>query len=175
MRLLLLPLALFACAALYVTTSPIPDVQSQALFDDAIEWSKKEGLETAGCFDLIVVGKASVVAFATEKVHWRRPMRVQFACNIGQGIWHTHWLPESDSTVGCNLLRAEDRATMGPHHPLGVVICGKGRDSVRYYTWDTTMARIRKVKPITHKNVRMSCTNEPPASLQRGHVDCTTP
>lgn len=179
---LLWPLALLACASLQQTT-PVADVRSQLLFDEAITWSREAQLETAGCFDVYTLGRTTVVANAVERVFWRRAHATNFACNRGQGIWHTHWLPESDSTVGCNLERAYDRGTLGPHHPVGVVICGVGRDSLRLYAWDTTMARAMRgarkrgaqVAPPLTDTLPKTCDTEPVASRVRGRLTCTPP
>jgi hypothetical protein len=178
-RVLLVGLvALLVSAASYgqaPTLTPIPDTRAQALFDDAIRWSRATGLETGGCFSILRVwGTATLVVHdATEAVYYRRPLKVAIRCEHYQGVWHTHWLPESDSTVGCNVSRAADLYLIGPRHPFGLTVCGVGRDSVIPFTYDPTHQP--PPSPPEPGDTLYRCKDEPVASLRRGKYTCLRP
>lgn len=166
-------------------TIVLADDQSQALFDSALVWSRIHGLETGGCFRIFAVsGNKVIVSDAVERVVWRRADRVMLGCTEGQGIWHTHWLPEGATSVGCNVSRAMDLILIGPNRSLGLVVCGLGRDSVIPYNYSAkadsnykaSVARdpeIRAGEDSLRKEIEgFRCENEPEESLKRPSVYC---
>lgn len=175
--------ALVACGAFAGTGYSAPavdgdgeivliDKQSMALFTDAIHWSRQYGLETGGCFQVFSqTGKYIIIDDAVETVRWRRPLRVLLNCHPEDGIWHTHWLAESDTVVGCNVGRSQDLWLIGPYHPFGLVICGVGKDSVIPYTYDATNKPGENMSPEALAKQKADtlyrCVDEPPASLFR--------
>jgi hypothetical protein len=178
---LLFAIAVIACGAMTVgpsfTTFPLTDTPSQKLFDDAERWSRREHLETGGCFSIFAAGQHPVITDATESVKWRRPMKVQLNCAPTDGIWHTHWLAESDSSVGCNVGNSRDLWLIGPSHPLGIVVCGIGRDSAITYTYDPSGQPATATDSFTLIRMQADsfyrCVDEPPVSLRRPRHACS--
>lgn len=191
MNFAILVAILVACATLppdLIVTDPqiVADKESQALFDDAIRWSRLHGLETGGCFKVWkVIGNNVIVTDAVESVNWRRAHVVQLRCGRRDGIWHTHWSPEDSSRVGCNVQqRAKDVFLIGPESILGLVVCGVGRDSLIPFHYDAVADSLNqqhlKQNPEYAKAEERArkeyetyrCANEPHESLKRSGIKC---
>ena len=185
-----LVLVLLSCAAL-VPMNQTPKIyvfyenSSQALFDDAIKWSRANKLETGGCFDVFQISGNKVLVFdAVESVHWRREVAVQLDCGDTQGLWHTHWMPADGNVVGCNVNDAMDRITVSKKRRMNVVICGVGRDSVIPYVYDeeadSTLTRYLRDNPgvllarvaEALADTNYKCKDESAVSLARPTINC---
>lgn len=163
----------------------LPDGTSQALFNDALRWSRENHLETGGCFSVYrVVGDKIIVTDAIEKVYWRREDKVLLQCAPRDGIWHTHWKPEDKATVGCNVKRAADLYLINEQSVLGLIICGIGRDSIKPYDYDEQAdstheeylrqnpAAVQQERRDALEEMTYTCANEPPASRRRPTINC---
>lgn len=180
--------AVLACASAAQWEGRMSTKASQELFDDAIRWSRANKLETGGCFSAWVEtspdGTRALVLNARESVSWRRPHLVGLVCGFGDGIWHTHWSPESDSTAGCNMARAADLHLIGPNAALGIVVCGVGVDSVIAYHYsvraDSVHQAARAADPAAARRadidvearLRWTCADESAASKARAGLVC---
>lgn len=166
-------------------TTLLADNKTQAVFDDAWDWSVKHRLETGGCFTVFdVVGTLIVVFDAVERVTWRREDRVQLDCGKGQSIWHTHWKPEDSTSVGCNVARGQDIYLIEPERPLGLVVCGKGRLNLIPYNYtpkaDSTHKAALRDSPwlqayedsLDKETKGYHCPDEPRASRERPALTC---
>lgn len=163
-------------------TAPIvlPEKEAQALFNDAIQWSRINHLETGGCFRVFhSTGRYVIVVDVVERVEWRRQHRVHLDCKPTDGIWHTHWQTESAEFVGCNMSRAADLYLISPAAALGIVVCGLGKDSVIPYSYHPKTDSLRRelaknavfIQWSTEGN-RYRCEDEPEASLKRPVINC---
>ena len=162
--------------------------ETQAVFDDAIAWSREHQLETGGCFTVFkVIGNKVFITDAVERVIWRRGAWVQLDCADTAAIWHTHWQEETSATVGCNVARAQDIVSISPDAALGLVICGAGRDSVIPYTHSVAEAKeqreyleknpdVAERMRLAHEEAnRYTCAQESPESMVRPMINCRKP
>lgn len=160
---------------------------SQAIFDDAMRWSRANELETGGCFSIFRnIGKMVPVYEAREEVAYRRPHMVGIVCEPDEGMWHTHWQKEDSTSVGCNVAKAQDLGTASPSRVLNLTICGVGRDSVVSYIYiaqaeaDQTAWEEKNPEAVQKHNAKLEadslgkCSREAPASLKRPTINCTT-
>lgn len=162
----------------------LSEIKAQRLFDDAITWSRQHELETGGCFTIHrIIGQNIIAVDARERVVWRRKHTVAVNCPTGSSIWHTHWQPRNDTLyAGCNVQRGADPRLIDPSTPLGLVICGVGRDSVIPYTysaaadsaWEAYLAArpdyADQLRLQEDARLRYSCADEPKASRSRPEV-----
>ncbi len=179
-----------SCAAKPVAQDPtrpivLAEDNAQRLFDDAIQWSRKTGLETGGCFRVFhATNKHIVVVNAVERVKWRRSHTVLLDCAVTDGQWHTHPAKESARYVGCDVSRSADQYLIDPDAALGLIVCGVGRDSTIPYSYnavaDSGFLQFMRSHPdaaaarAQESSVedRYRCLDEPKESLSRPIIHC---
>lgn len=179
-----------------VTAAPMPRVDllaqvvitddaSQHVLEEAFRWARTHQLETGGCFRIFAVhGDKIIVTDVEERVNWRREDRVSLDCPDHSPIWHTHYKPESGSSVGCNMPRAQDLYLIDKETPLGLVVCGLGRDSVIPYNYSAKADSLHKALLADYPKMKAEedslervtnghrCGNEPAESMKRSNINC---
>jgi hypothetical protein len=111
------------------------DTPSQRLFDSSVAESRRVGLEMGGCFRVLPARRVLIVYDAVVSDTSRDENSVYLRCaDSTTGLWHTHWdigdRPCVPSSTDVSCMQS---------HGIGIVVCGKGRDSLTAFGPDTSM------------------------------------